>query len=427
MQNPNPPLQERKIDVLFDQSRGALVVSALAAVVIALLYRQYAAPATLCGWLGAYLSLTGYRYYRIHTFMSGRPASPDGRRALRAFLVDAAISGSLWGAGTVYFIHVTPLHYATVIMLVAGYLVMGAAFTYAVFPAVFLAFTLPLTIPVIAYLLFRQDPVLHVYGILLLIFYAYSIFSALRYRRMTTGFVTYQFDNQSLLQDLQTKEAEASRLNRDLGHELDRLRRAEEQLVQEKDKAEELAEKLLTLSSQDGLTGIANRRHFDEFLANEWNRARRARAPLSLILCDIDHFKAYNDHYGHQQGDRCLIRVADILQQHARRGGDLAARYGGEEFAVILPETSLESATEIAERIRQSVLDIAIPHRASATANIVTLSFGVATTMPRPDQQSRLLIALADKSLYQAKQQGRNRVMPSAPELLDTSAEEHRA
>jgi|GEM_PF-280762 len=427
MQELNPSLQERKIDVLFNQSRGALATSALAAVIIALLYRDYAVPAILFGWLGAYLALTGYRYYRIHTFLARRAALADGRRPLRTFLAGTAVSGCLWGAGAVYFIHVTPLHFATVMILVAGYLVMGAAFTYAVFPSVFLVFTLPLISPIIVYLLFRQDPVLQIYGILLLIFYAYSIFSALRYRRMATDFVTYQFDNQSLLQNLQTKQAEATRLNRELEHELESLRRAEEQLVQEKDKAEELADKLLTLSSQDGLTGIANRRHFDDFLANEWNRAIRAQSPLSLILCDIDHFKAYNDHYGHQQGDRCLIRVADILQQYARRGGDLAARYGGEEFAVILPETSLESATEIAERIRQSMLDIAIPHRASETGNIVTVSFGVATIMPRREQQSRLLVALADKALYEAKQQGRNRIAVSGPQLLDKSTAEHRA
>jgi len=427
MQDLNPSLQERKIDVLFDQSRGALATSALASVIIALLYRNYAVPVYLFGWLAAYLLLTGYRYYRIHTFIARRTDFPDGQRRLRTFLVGAAASGCLWGAGAVYFIHVSPQHYATVMILVAGYLVIGAAFFYAVFPSVFLGFTLPLISPVIVYLLYRQDPVLQIYGILLLIFYGYSVFSALRYRRLATDFVTYQFDNQSLLQNLQKKQAETSRLNRELEHELDRLRNAEEQLVQEKDKAEELAEKLLTLSSQDGLTGIANRRHFDEFLANEWNRALRAQSPLSLILCDIDHFKAYNDHYGHQQGDRCLIRIADVLQQYARRGGDLAARYGGEEFTVILPETSLESASAIAESIRQSVLDIAIPHRASETENIVTASFGVATIVPQRNQQSRLLIALADKALYQAKQQGRNRVAVSGPQLLDTSAEEHRA
>ena len=203
--------------------------------------------------------------------------------------------------------------------------------------------------------------------------------------------------------------------------DLSRLKQAEEQLKKEKEKAEELAQMLLTLSSQDGLTGIANRRHFDDFLAKEWNRALRSRKPLSLILCDIDHFKAYNDCYGHQQGDKCLLRIAHTLDQYARRGGDLAARYGGEEFAIVLPETNLSNAAEIAEQIREAVENIAMPHAASQTSNVVTVSFGVATIIPNRNRQSRMLVALADKALYEAKQKGRNRIVSSTPELVSST------
>jgi diguanylate cyclase (GGDEF)-like protein len=262
---------------------------------------------------------------------------------------------------------------------------------------------------------------------LLIIFYVFSIYSALKNHRKETTFIEYQYDNQSLLHNLQNEQTEAARLNQELELDLAKLRLAEEQLKQEKDKAEELAEKLLAISSQDGLTGIANRRHFDDFLAKEWNRAVRSRKPLSLVLCDIDHFKAFNDFYGHQEGDKCLLRIAHTLDMYARRSGDLAARYGGEEFAIILPETSLGNATDIADQIHNAVLEIAIPHAASETDNIVTVSFGVATVVPRRSQQSRMLVALADKALYEAKQKGRNRVVSSTPELVESTKLEKRS
>jgi len=174
---------------------------------------------------------------------------------------------------------------------------------------------------------------------------------------------------------------------------------------------------LIALSTLDGLTGIPNRRHFDATLAKEWNRATRSQSPLSVIMCDIDFFKPYNDHYGHQKGDKCLMQIATILQENARRDGDIAARYGGEEFIIILPATSLENAHEIAEQMRIAIENLGIPHRYSETNNVVTASFGVATTVPVPEQRPGTLVARADKALYRAKLEGRNRVVDMEPEL----------
>jgi diguanylate cyclase (GGDEF)-like protein/PAS domain S-box-containing protein len=167
-------------------------------------------------------------------------------------------------------------------------------------------------------------------------------------------------------------------------------------------------EKLKYLSVMDGLTGIPNRRKFDEYLLREWKRHLREKTPLSLILSDIDHFKYYNDTYGHQAGDECLQKVAETIQACAKRSIDLAARYGGEEFAVILPGTDAAGAKKIAELIRINVQNLAMKHENSPTAPHVTLSLGVATLMPESDQDVTALIGLADKTLYEAKEQGRN-------------------
>ena len=163
------------------------------------------------------------------------------------------------------------------------------------------------------------------------------------------------------------------------------------------------------LSRQDGLTGIANRRYFDSYLVTEVRRGARERQPLSLILSDVDHFKAFNDCYGHQAGDDCLRRVAAALSSAGRRPADLAARYGGEEFAIVLPGTVLEGAVDVAQAVSRVIGSLAIPHARSAVDKNVTLSQGIVSLIPEKETASEDLIQHADQALYQAKQQGRNR------------------
>lgn len=168
-----------------------------------------------------------------------------------------------------------------------------------------------------------------------------------------------------------------------------------------------LTERLKKQSHIDGLTQIANRKYFDETFHREWLRSRRMKKPLSLIMCDIDHFKLYNDTYGHQAGDRCLKQVAQSLKASVSRPADLVARYGGEEFAVILPETAAEGAQAIAEIIQAAVEKLQIQHTSSKTADYVTMSLGIAT-MTSLDMPEKELIERADRALYAAKGSGRN-------------------
>ncbi len=162
------------------------------------------------------------------------------------------------------------------------------------------------------------------------------------------------------------------------------------------------------LSSLDGLTGIFNRRVFDNFIDNEWMRAARDRNPVSLILIDIDHFKTYNDNYGHQGGDDCLRRVAQELASKVNRSSDLVARYGGEEFVVVMPGTDQEGAVNIAKVLCRGIDALKLPHDYSSVTDHVTISLGVATMVPTADVPPKALIVKADEALYLAKEQGRN-------------------
>ncbi|KEA62232.1 Two-component response regulator [Marinobacterium lacunae] len=176
--------------------------------------------------------------------------------------------------------------------------------------------------------------------------------------------------------------------------------------------------KLEQLSFQDGLTGVANRRLYDQTLEREWARALRNGTPISLIVIDIDHFKDYNDQCGHLQGDECLKLVANALQDVASRSTDFFGRYGGEEFVLLLPDTGREAARDIAERCRRKVIDLAIPHPASSVGNQLTISAGVASITPDEGVEPSSLFGMADRMLYQAKRNGRNRFACGWPQAM---------
>lgn len=202
-----------------------------------------------------------------------------------------------------------------------------------------------------------------------------------------------------------------------LKQEIDNRIKREEELLKLTGLLEETNQKLYQanemlyqISRTDGLTGIANRRHFDVLFEAEWHRAARLSKPISLMLIDIDFFKNYNDTYGHQRGDECLKRVANALNMTLKRPCDVFARYGGEEFVAVLPDTNRNGAIKVAESMQSNVAALDITHKDSQAGNTVTISIGISSIVPEMNGSPELLITGADSALYKAKQEGRNRI-----------------
>jgi diguanylate cyclase (GGDEF)-like protein len=184
-----------------------------------------------------------------------------------------------------------------------------------------------------------------------------------------------------------------------------------QQLLQASESALQSAnQELQQLANLDSLTQVANRRGFEQAFRQEWSRALRERQPLTLIICDVDYFKRFNDTYGHPAGDVCLQRVAEALQRSVRRSVDLVARYGGEEFTILLPNTDAAGGVTVARLVQAEMTRQRIAHAASPIASVVTLSFGLASVVPDQTTAMVSLLERSDQQLYRAKQQGRNRI-----------------
>lgn len=268
-------------------------------------------------------------------------------------------------------------------------LIAGSSVRNCAVPAIAIGQVTLAAVPLFVVCVIGDNPYLHVYAVIV----ALHFFAALALIKGLHG-MTYQ---------LLLKEKEKTDL-------VDRLEIANQDL-------EVINQHLETLVATDALTNVANRRAFDLTSAREWRRASREQIPMAMLLLDIDHFKAFNDFYGHQAGDDCLRQVAITIDSTVRRPGDLLARYGGEEFAVILPGIDLEGAVLVGEQILQALTNRALAHDASSFG-YVTVSIGAAAMIPQHDTNVERLTAQADAALYAAKRRGRNRIhAPATPAM----------
>jgi diguanylate cyclase (GGDEF)-like protein len=399
-----------QVELLYGQSHGALTGSLLSSVVVAALFWGHTTRAVLVSWFLALLFAGALRIWLLHAYRHAADTGANSARWEGWLVAGLAMTGAVWGLGALVLPPPGFDAYAAFYLLWAGGLCAGAVVAYSIRIRAVMAFVLPALGPYAAYSLARGDAEGRTLAAMLALYFAFLLFSAWRARDGLLNGLRLQLEIRQEVGQVNAERERTERVNAELRSDIDKHQRTLETLQHAKQRAEDLAQRLQLLSSLDGLTGIANRRHFDEGLDREWRRALRSRTTISLIMVDIDFFKPYNDTYGHQAGDECLKQVARLLKGYSRRAGDFAARYGGEEFAVVLSGTDGEGAREIAEEIRLGVESLGIPRESSRVKAVVTVSAGVAALTPVSGATPDVLVRMADSALYQAKDAGRNRV-----------------
>jgi len=367
-----------QVKIVFSQTTTAAVGGAAISAVFVWIFWSVTDHAILLVWLAGSILISGIRLLFFGAFLRRDPDEERIRYWGNGFVLVTFLQGSLWGAAESIFIPVEdPIYTVIVAMWIVG-LSAASVGAYSAHLKVLLAFFIPVVLPGTIHLFLIGGQLNTALGIAICVY-------ALVMMRATIPI------NRSMI--------DAIKLNFDLEREIEERKNIER--------------KLREISTKDGLTGLSSRRHFDEVLENEIRRAQRSSHPLSLILLDVDYFKAFNDTYGHLEGDACLQRISRSIEKIINRPGDLASRYGGEEFVVILPNTDADSAYEIAEAIRKAVQRLEIPHVGSKLIGpkLVTISAGVSTVEPAIGTAPSDIIRPADSALYQAKAAGRNRII----------------
>ncbi len=412
-QSSDVPINLRKLRILYQHGNTAIIGLIMLSIAVCCFIYFYYQPATnissmvLAAWLILYLFVSIVRLFGISVFNTMKPTESQLDYWLYAYLCGVLISGLMWGLLFMYLLENIDTENQNFIIFLMEALIAAAVATYASSFIAFLLTGITIMSPTLILFFLSDDPELIVTANLLIIFFLFLIIISKRLTKTIAGYLTMEID----IDKLRYEKNYAAMLNRELEEEIMKRIQTEGILKEEKYKAEALANKLIQITTIDGLTGISNRRRFDEYMQNEWKRSSRVGSPISLILCDIDFYKAFNDTYGHVAGDDVLRRIAKLLEHYARRAGDLAARYGGEEFAIILPDTTSEKARHLAEEIRLAIEDMHIAHKSSTISDYVTVSFGVATMIPTRHISFRTLINMADEALYSAKDKGRNCVV----------------
>ncbi len=380
--------------LLLANVRASTVPTALVGGLFAVFFAHFAmAPHTLWWWL-ALLAVLAVRWWVAQADAEGL-----GLRHGPPWLLYLTLfaSGLLWGLAPLVVIHrADDMLLFTAVLLASG-VALSAFGSLSVSVAAVVAMVLPIALANLTMIAVTHTTAYHALGVALLLLYTHQAVVMTQSRRVLANQIRLRVEN-SLLAAQLAMQAEKTTAELERRMDVERILRAS------RDKAERL-------SGTDSLTDIANRRYFDRRLKQEISRAFRERSAISLVLCDIDFFKQYNDTYGHQQGDECLKDFARVLAGFCRRGGDLAARTGGEEFALILPNTDHGAALRLAEHARAAFDGLAIAHAGSAVKGNATASFGVSTLTPNDLEAGDALIRRADQALYLAKSGGRNQVV----------------
>ena len=371
--SPGPGILVPQIAQSFRQLPISLIVNLANGLILAVVLWGVVPAPTLLIWSGLLAAVTGARFLTLRAFSNAAPRTEaDHAVWTKYFLAGACAAGAVWGVSGILLFHPSSFPHQVVLAFVLGGMVAGAVPLLSSVDHAYWCFAIPVVVPISIRMMLVGDRIHLIMGLMMTVFGLAMLATSSQVRRLFR---------------------DSERLRRELFSSIE---------------VEQALEYLVRL---DSLTGIPNRRLFEEELAREWARAKRDQEPLAIITADIDHFKEYNDHYGHPAGDLCLVEVAQAMYHALSRPGDVVARIGGEEFAILLPQTDLNGAMSVAEQVRERVLALNLLHEASPVARQVTLSFGVSSSEPASGSLAAELIRTSDVALYEAKRCGRNQIV----------------
>ena len=358
-----------------------MIGSAAGSLLVAIALLEAGGSPAILVWLFFVYATNGFRFWLNRRSATKLSTAGYSRREALSYSISICLSGLAWGSVVILLDGAAPLG-SIIAITITQAMVMGGVVTLGVLMPAFLSFALPALLPMIVVYAFGGTTTDTELALYCAIFLALMIGIAARFNKAFRHTWQLRFENDDLIRALTTAH-----------------------------------DQMAVQAKSDGLTGVANRRRFDEVLETEYSRLRRSGAPLSLIFLDVDSFKAFNDTYGHIEGDECLKKIAATLQKLLLRASDFVARYGGEEFAVVLPETDHVGAVTLAEKIRSRVAALMIPHSTSGVEEYVTVSLGVVTLNCTESSSPAVALSIADRQLYLAKAQGKNRI--ASLDILD--------
>lgn len=360
-----------QLDELLKQSASSAIVGYLTGLISAIALFPVAPMKPIIVWMVLFTGLYGFRWHFSRSRLKLNLTAEEPSMVLNHFVLLNFVTAVVWGILPSFYASSWPTFYHIVIWLIMTGVAASTISSYSIYRPAFLAFMIPLLTLTFWFLVIRNSGNFDNSMVLGLLLGAYSILvlkSGKMYGDILTSNIINRMELEHVNQALQ-KQAE-----------------------------------------HDPLTQLLNRRGFDSRLKTEWHRHARQEQSMAALMVDIDHFKKYNDHYGHDAGDQCIRRIAQALHSSAQRAGDLVARYGGEEFIVLLTDVQMKQARVVAERLRKAVESLDIPHAGSPTAKHVTVSIGVSALVPDSNQDESTLYMAADRKLYEAKNSGRNRI-----------------
>ncbi|MCC7122318.1 MAG: GGDEF domain-containing protein [Gammaproteobacteria bacterium] len=413
--NTDDRVAARLCQIAAANGRSAILPVLVSVACYAGLLSRVVPSSVLRGWLTAMALLVGARL--IVLALHARVESVGRQRWLVLNALSLVGCGLGFGISTQWLEFPQETWVIAVVNLWLGGLACGALLSQGLLRWHGLAFAVPALAPLQIRLLASGDPTLLGLGIGNLVFFAYLFHVVQRSQTHTIGELRHRVAVEAIVERLALEQARSASLVEKLSAEIARRRKTQAALIEARNRARDL-------SNLDPLTKLANRRVFERVLDREWSRARREQRPLSLVLCDLDRFQAYNERYGHHAGDKCLVRVADVIAGYSRRAGDLVARFGGEQFAVLLPETSELAALDVADSIRAGIHDLTLLHGASDVERVLTASCGSATITPAPGQRPQQLVDAAAHALQRAKRAGRNCVFTVTGTLAQEQEQE---